>query len=74
MRIDLILHPYKLQVVRALSKWDREMRLRFCRQFVEMLTENWDLPEQIQEVCHPRSVRDNWKSYKLYVPVTVRRE
>ena len=40
MRIDLSLHPYKLQAVRALSKWDREMRLRFCRQFVEILTEN----------------------------------
>jgi len=43
VRIDMSLHPYKLQVVHALSIWDREMRLQFCCQFVEILTENSDL-------------------------------
>ena len=40
---DLSLHPYKLQVVHALSNWDREMRLQFCHQFVRILTENRDV-------------------------------
>ena len=40
LRSDLSLHPYKLQVVHALSNRDREMRLQFCRQFVGILTEN----------------------------------
>ena len=40
---DLSLQPYKLQVVDALSNWDREMRLKFCCQFVGMLAENPDL-------------------------------
>jgi len=39
---DLSLHPYKLQVVHALSNQDREMHLQFCRQFVGILTENPD--------------------------------
>ena len=43
---DLSLHPYKLQVVHALSNRDREMRLQFCRQFVGILTENPDLPNK----------------------------
>jgi len=41
---DLSLHPYKLQVVHALSNRDREMRLQFCRQFVGILSENPELP------------------------------
>ena len=45
--IDLSLHPYKLQVVHALRNWDREMRLQFCCQFVEILTENPDLPNKL---------------------------
>ena len=44
---DLSLHPYKLQVVHALSNQDREMRLQFCRQFVGILTENPDLPNKL---------------------------
>jgi len=40
---DLSLHPYKLQVVHALSNRDREMRLQLCCHFVEILTENPDL-------------------------------
>jgi len=40
---DLSLHPYKLQVVHALSNRDREMHLQFCRHFVGILTENPDL-------------------------------
>jgi len=44
LRSDLSLHPYKLQVVYALSNRDREMRLQFCRQFVGISTENPDLP------------------------------
>ena len=47
LRSDLSLHPYKLQVVHALSNRDREMRLQFCRQFVGMLTENPDLPNKL---------------------------
>jgi len=43
LRSDLSLHPYKLQVVHALSNRDREMRLQFYRQFVGILTENPDL-------------------------------
>jgi len=43
MRMDLSLHPYKLQVVHALSNQDREMHLQFCCQSVEILTENPDL-------------------------------
>ena len=38
---------HKLQVVHALSNRDREMRLQFCRQFVEILTENPDLPNKL---------------------------
>jgi len=44
---DLSLHPFKLQVVHALSNWDREMRWQFCRQFVGILTENPDLPNNV---------------------------
>ena len=40
---DPSLHPYKLQVVHALSKRDGEMHLQFCRQIVGILTENPDL-------------------------------
>ena len=47
MRSDLSLHPYKLQVVHALSNWDREMCLQFCCEFVEMLTENPALPNKL---------------------------
>ena len=47
LRSDLSLHPYKLQVVHALSNRDREMRLQYCRQFVGILTENPDLPNQL---------------------------
>jgi len=45
--MDLSLHSYKLQVVHALSNRDREMRLQFCRQFVEILIENPDLPNKL---------------------------
>ena len=44
---DLSLHPYKLQVVDALSNQDREMCLQFCCQFVGILTENPDLPNKL---------------------------
>jgi len=47
LRSNLSLHPYKLQVVHALSNRDREMRLQFCRQFVGILTENPDLPDKL---------------------------
>jgi len=47
LRSDLSLHPFKLQVVHALSNRDREMRLQFCRQFVGILTENPDLPNKL---------------------------
>jgi len=47
LRSDLSLHPFKLQVVHALSNQDREMRLQFCRQFVGILTENPDLPNKL---------------------------
>jgi len=47
LRSDLNLHPYKLQVVHALSNRDREMRLQFCGQFAGMLTENPDLPNKL---------------------------
>ena len=47
LRSDLSLHPYKLQVVYALSNWDREIRLQFCCQFVGILTENPDLPNKL---------------------------
>ena len=47
LRMDLSLHPYKVQVVHALSNRDREMGLQFCRQFVEILTENPDLPNKL---------------------------
>ena len=43
LRIDLSLHPYKLQLVYALSNRDREMHLQFRCQSVEILTENPDL-------------------------------
>ena len=45
---DLSLHPYKLQVVHALSNRDRETRLQFCHQFVGILAEN---PVLILSVC-----------------------
>ena len=44
---DLSLHPYKLQVVHALSNRDREMHLQFCRQFVGILSEN---PDQLNKL------------------------
>ena len=44
---DLSLHPYKLQVVHALSDQDREMRLQFCHQFVGILTDNPDLLNEL---------------------------
>ena len=47
LRMDLSLHLYKLQVMHALSNRDREMRLQFCRQFVEILIENPDLPNKL---------------------------
>jgi len=47
LRSDLSLHPYKLQVVNALSNRDREMHLQFCHQFVEILIENPDLPNKL---------------------------
>ena len=47
LRSDLSLYPYKLQVVNALSNQDRKMRLQFCRQFVGILTENPDLPNEL---------------------------
>jgi len=39
-------HPYKLQVVHALSNQDRDMCLQFCCQCVGILTENPDLPNK----------------------------
>jgi len=53
-RMDLSLHLYKLQVVHALSNRNREMRLQICRQFVEILTENPDLPNRLlmSDVAH----------------------
>jgi len=47
LRMDLSLHPYKVQVVHALSNRDREMRLQFCRQLEEILTENPNLPNKL---------------------------
>jgi len=47
LRSDLSLHPYKLQVVHALSNRDRERRWQFCRQFVGILIENPDLPNKL---------------------------
>jgi len=47
LRSDLILHPYKLQIVHALSKRDREMCLQFCCQFVGILTVNPDPPNRL---------------------------
>ena len=47
LRIDLSLHPYKLQVMHALSNRDKEMILRFCCHFVGILTENPDLPNKL---------------------------
>ena len=47
LRSDLSLHPYKLQVVHALSNRDREMHLHFYRQFVGILTENADMPNKL---------------------------
>jgi len=47
LRSDLSLHPYKLQVVHALSNRDGEIRLQFCRQFGGILTENPDLPNKL---------------------------
>ena len=47
LRSDLSLHPYKFQVVHALSNWGREMHLQFCRQFVGILTENPDLSNKL---------------------------
>jgi len=56
LRSDLSLHPYKLQVVHALSNRDREMRLQFCCQFVGILTENPDLQNKLlisdEAHCH----------------------
>ena len=43
LRTDLSLQPYKLQIANP----DREMRLWFCRQFVGILTENPDLPNNL---------------------------
>jgi len=47
LRSDLSLHPYKLQVVHALSNQDREMCLQFFCQFVVILTKNPELPNKL---------------------------
>jgi len=39
---DLNLHPYKLQILHSLSNQNREVRLQFCHQFQEILTDNPD--------------------------------
>ena len=49
LRSDLSLHPYKLQVVHALSNRERQMRLQFCLQFVGILNENPDLPNKTSD-------------------------
>jgi len=49
LRSDLSLHPYKLEVVHALSNRDREMRSQICRQFVEMLTDKSRPAEQTSD-------------------------
>jgi len=47
LHMDLSLHPCKLRALHASSNQDREVRLQFCHQFVEILTENPDLPNKL---------------------------